>query len=425
MEHLIADTGIQFITREVEFNPSEPLRLDSGRVLRYSFVESVDPFDDTQISFDILYNHAEENRWIPVKHLREEGKIAKLANGLEELDETGVPRMVEGESSALFESYPDEDDSIININTFESYRVNNPANIREKVPAFDLLIGKWLPMPMFETDPAGNSSGAPIGWCRVMINRIGEGTEKGTTRFRLTWAFDTKLSDDPLSVISPYYYDDSAPAKTFAICNKPDMLFGFLSVKEDQDAISTYIASLLGIQPEKLNHHRYKYLAYYIYLVNFIRKIGAAPQVTLHNPADGDVPVDMVLDIGNSRTCGVIFEDGDFTRSVMLELRDLTSPWKTYNKPFDMRLVFRRADFGNDLILPEDVFNWKSIVRVGEEARSLVYRSIEDPGIAERANNYSSPKRYLWDHKSSTERWEFLITDDDPFNARQIGRAHV
>lgn len=418
MEHLIADTGIQFITKEVEFNPSEPLRLPSGRILRYSFVESIDPFDES-IHFDLLFNHTEENRWIPVKHLRDEGKIALLPNGIEELDETGVPKMIEGESSALFESYRDDDDEIININTFESYRVNNPADIRDKVPALDLLLDRWLPMPMFETDPSGNSLGIPYGWCRVMISRIGPGTEKGSWRYRLTWAFDTRLSDDPLSIYSPYFYNDGQTSKEFALCEKPDVLFGFLSIKEDQNAISSYIASLLNIQPAKLTHHRYKFIAYYIYLINFIRKIGGAPKITLYNLTEGDVPVDLVLDIGNSRTCGVLFEDGDFTRSVMLEMRDLTSPWLTYNRPFDMRLVFRRADFGNDLILPEDVFNWKSIVRVGEEARTLVYHSIEDPGIAERANNYSSPKRYLWDHKPSGERWEFLITEDDPFNVRQ------
>lgn len=418
MEHLIADTGIQFITREAEFNPSEPLRLPGGRVLRYSFMESVDPFDGN-IHFDLLCNHVEENRWIPVRHLREEGKIALLVNGIEEVDETGVPKMAEGVSSALFQSYSDDDDEIININTFESYRVNNPDNIREHVPALQLLLDKWLPMPMFETDSAGVSQGVPMGWCRVKIRCLGEGTEKGTFRYQFVWAFDTHLAGDPMSLYSPYFLDENQRSKEYMLCPRADGLFNFLSVKEDQDAVTRYIASLLHIQPETLSHHRYKFIAYYIYLINFIRKINVAPKVQLFNPKEGDVPVDMVLDIGNSRTCGVLFEDGDFTRSVMLRIRDLTSPWITYNKPFDMRLVFRRADFGNDLLLPEEEFNWKSIVRIGDEARSLVYRSVEDPGIAERANNYSSPKRYLWDNKKSQERWEYLITESDPFNVRQ------
>lgn len=416
--HLIADTGIQFYTNHIEFNSSEPLAMRSGRMLRYSFAETVDPFDG-HISFDLLFNHIDSNCWIPLKQLRNEGYISLNLNGSEELDETGVPKMREDVSTELLESYADDDDSIININTFESYRVNNPADPTDKVPAFELLLDKWLPMPMFECDATGNTTGIPMGWCRVMIRRVGEGEAKGTSRYSLTWAFDTHLADNPLSPYFPFFYDENEKKKQYALCNKPDVLFNFLSIIEEQNAVSQYIASLLHINPAKLVHHRYKFIAYYIYLINFLRLSGASPRVTLYNPHDGDVEVDMVLDIGNSRTCGVLFEDGDFTRSVMLELRDLSKPWITYKNPFDMRLVYRRADFGNDLILPEEAFNWKSIVRVGEEARSLVYHSIEDMGIAERANNYSSPKRYLWDRKKSQARWEFLITDTDPFNVRQ------
>lgn len=42
MDHLIADSGIHFITREMEFNPSEPLVLGNGGTLKYSFVEAID-----------------------------------------------------------------------------------------------------------------------------------------------------------------------------------------------------------------------------------------------------------------------------------------------------------------------------------------------------------------------------------------------
>lgn len=419
MENLIADTGIQFIVKETEFNPSEPLRLPTGKILRYSFVESVDAFNG-DIEFDLLFNHSDDNVWIPVKDLREQGKLSLLPNGMEELDETGVPKMIDGESSMLFRTFGDDDDEIMNINSFESYRVSDPENPREKVTAFSLLVGKWLPMPMFEVDPSGNSLGVPYGWCRVLIRPIGEGQKKGQERFQLIWAFDTQTSTDSLSVMSPAFADGEEGKKTFALCERPDMLFNFLSIKPEADQFSLYIASLLHINPAQIQHHRYKFIAYYIYLINFLRKIEAAPEVTLYNPpAESDIPVDMVLDIGNSRTCGVLFENGDFTKSVMLELRDLTSPWKRYNQPFDMRLVFRRADFGNDLILPDDLFKWKSIVRIGPEAKNLVYRSIEDPGLSERATNYSSPKRYLWDFAASQERWEYLITETDPFNVRE------
>lgn len=425
MENLIADTGIQFITREIEFNSAQPFRLpNSGKVLRYSFIESVNPFTD-ELTFDLLFNHPEDNVWIPVRDLREAGKLAVLPGGIEELDETGVPKAIDTESSMMYHTFSDNDEEIISINSFQSYRVNLPGT-NERIPALELLLDKWLPMPMFETDTAGNSTGVPFGWCRVKIIRVGEGSEKGTDRYRLIWAFDTRTTDDTLSVFLPVFAPHSESSKHMALCNRPDLLFNFLSIQEGSNQITTYIASLLHITPDQITHHRYKFIAYYIYLINFLRCAKGAPEVTLHNPPhSSDLPVDMVLDIGNSRTCGVLFEDGDFTKSVMLELRDLSKPWKTYNEAFDMHLVFRRADFGGDLILEDDPFNWKSIVRVGPEARDLVYRSIEDPGLSERATNYSSPKRYLWDFDPSQHRWEYLITEDDPFNVRDAKNIYL
>ena len=162
--------------------------------------------------------------------------------------------------------------------------------------------------------------------------------------------------------------------------------------------------------------------------MGFLRLLdGAAPEVTLHASADAEaVPVDLVLDIGNSRTCGVLFERGDFTRVMMLELRDLTQPWLTYRKSFDMRCVFRKADFGNDIVVGgHRLFEWRSLMRVGDEARSLVYRSLEEGGMAQRTTNYSSPKRYLWDNKPFDGKWEFLTTVDDPFNVRQDVQIYV
>jgi len=78
-------------------------------------------------------------------------------------------------------------------------------------------------------------------------------------------------------------------------------------------------------------------------------------------------------------------------------------------------VVFRRADFGGDITMDKSLFNYPSLVRVGEEAKHLVYRSL-DGGEAERMTNYSSPKRYLWDDRPFENRWELLVAEDDPTN---------
>ncbi len=267
-------------------------------------------------------------------------------------------------------------------------------------------------MPFFEKGQGGQTIGLPIGWCRVKIEFIGSTKVENVNRYRFTWAFDTELAKEALSELSPYFYDDEEDSKEYGLSNHVDELLNFMSFNQDGfTAFSDFVSAVLN---QGLIVDNHKYIAYYIYVINFIRLIGAAPTVTLHSNLH-EIPVDFVLDIGNSRTCGVLFEEGDFTKAVMLELRDSSKPHQTYDSSFDMRLVFRQADFGNDIVLEENLFAWPSLVRVGQEAKNLVYRSLEEEGLSEQVTNYSSPKRYLWDLEPYDGKWEFLRTIDDPF----------
>lgn len=417
MYHLIADSGIHFITTEIEFNPSEPLLLGNGRTLKYSFVETEDIVLGTRI-FNMLYYNGEINKYIPLDELQKnEEAIARRSNGREELDEAGMVKMVPDADTMFFTTYTEEDQDIYSINSLLSYRVTNPEDGRTKVAAFELLLDKWLPMPMFRKEVDGITSDAPLAWCRMKMQKIGEGNRKGLEKYRLVWAFDTKMGEDIFSVLRPFVSEEDNDVCEYALCNKADLLLTFMSSGKEFHAFSDYIASLLGLELD--NELSKKYKAFYIYFLNFIRLSGGAPEVSLHNNWKRQKEVDLVLDIGNSRTCGILFEEGQFTEGKMLELRDLSKPWISYeNKTFDMRVVFRKADFGNDIVLDEEMFQWQSFVRIGAEAQRLVYRSLEDEGLADKTTNYSSPKRYLWDMKKYEGQWENLITTDDPYGVR-------
>lgn len=412
MEHLIADSGIQFLTTEIEFNPSEPLLLGNGRTLKYSFCETVDIIEGTKV-FDMLYNDSESGKFIPLTELTEnDDAVVRRPNGREEFDECGIVVMKPGTDVTFFTTYSDSDEGIYTINSLQSYRVKDPKDGMTQLPAFEVLLNQWLPMPMFRTEVDGVTDSTPTGWCRAKMIRIGEGEKKGMERFRIIWAFDTELATEVFSTLRPYIDDTE---DSYCMCNRADLLMGFLSTSDEFHAFADYIASLMGIDI-KTNDSR-KFKAYYIYFLNFLRLSGAAPEVTLHNNHHRQIPVDLVLDIGNSRTCGILFEEGEFTRGKMMEMRDMTNPWTVYeNKTFDMRVVFRKADFGNDIVLDEEMFQWRSFVRIGDEARRLVYRSLEEEGFAEKTTNYSSPKRYLWDTKEYDGQWENLVTTEDPFN---------
>lgn len=422
MEHLIANSGIHFISREIELNPSEPLILGSGKALKYSFCETTDFLEGTKV-FDLLYFNDADQKYIPLEELRADKEAVLFrSNGREELDETGLIMMQPDHSTTLFTTYGQQDEEVYNINSLLSFRVKDPNDGRSMMSAFYLLLDKWLPMPFFRKEVDGITSGVPMGWCRMKMMELGEGTRKGFYRYRLVWAFDTEMADDELSALRPFI--DGAGSEVFGMCNKVDLLMDFLSSSEDFHAFSDYIASLMGIDLEKDDSRKYK--AYFIYFVNYIRLAGAAPEVTLHNNPDNDIAVDLVLDIGNSRTCGILFEEGEFTKGKMLDLRDLSRPWIQYeNKTFDMRVVFRKADFGNDIVLDEEMFKWRSFVRIGEEARRLVYRSLEEEGLSEKTTNYSSPKRYIWDVKPYDGQWENLTTKDDPYNVRLSNDIYV
>ena len=431
MEHLIANSGIQFITTEKEFNPSDQFVFNNGRTLKYAFCESVDPLAKVHL-FDLLCYHSEEGVYIPLNELRYAEKTELLPNGHEELDESGLQRVKKGQPASDFTNFHDGDEELQTVTSLMGLRMKSrqDGSIR---PAFELLLGKWLPMPMFERGIDGITSGDPFTWCRVKIECMGEGSRKGCQRYRFLWAFDTTLGDnDPLAEQSniiefgegeesldhykrPYFYEDEGDEKEFCLCNRADQMMDFMSTSPYFPAFSDYVSSLLG---QLDRNESMRYVGYYIYLVNFIRLMGLAPEVTLHNNMRRQVDVDLVLDIGNSRTCGVLFEEGDFTKAMMLELRDMSDPSKSYEKSFDMRLAFRKADFGNDIVLDHDAFEWRSLVRIGDEARRLVYRSMEEEGLSERTTNYSSPKRYLWDTRPFDGHWEFLNTVDDPYNIR-------
>ncbi|MCR4919402.1 MAG: virulence factor SrfB [Prevotella sp.] len=438
---MIANSGLHFQTTEIEFNPEEQLPLPDGRtMLRYTFIEKVDFLNNMRVSVDVCARRGDS--FVPIDYLRKNDLLEQQANGTVALDAVGVPMMKKDVVLSMVESYETGAPELIPISSLQ-WRLKRrlPDGRRETVMALDQLLGKWLPMPMYELEVTGQCMSYPHGWCRVKIDPIGQPQKNGKQRYRLTWAFDTQLAKDMVEgEVKPGFFAGSGEQKEYMLSNRVDNLFGgFLNIPDGQndDAIAGYIVSLLGINLEEENEDepKYKFLCYYVYLINFLRlwwdkddpQAWAAPKVTLYNKKDRQIPVDMSVDIGNSRTCAVLFEDGDFTKAKILRLRDMTEPWRVYRNAFDMRVVFRRADFGNDMNLDKTLFQWPSLLRVGEEARHLIYRSQhgddnndsndnKNNNVSEKTTNYSSPKRYLWDSKPFKDRWEFMVVEGDSTN---------
>ena len=140
MEHLIVNSGIQFISTEKEFNPSEQLTFSNGRTLKYSFCETTD-FLSGEVIFDMLYYHSQDAVYIPLGELRDSDKLELSPNGHEELDEAGLQKMKKDESTTMFSAYKDGDAEIFNINSLAGYRVKSRTDGSIQ-SAFELLLGK-------------------------------------------------------------------------------------------------------------------------------------------------------------------------------------------------------------------------------------------------------------------------------------------
>ena len=128
MEHLIADSGIHFISKEIEFNPSEPLLVSGGKTLKYSFCETIDFLEGYRI-FNILYFDQDSGKYIPVDEMQNsDGCVIRRPNGREELDVTGMVQKEPMCSTTLLTTYDEGNEDVFSINSMLSFRVKDPKN---------------------------------------------------------------------------------------------------------------------------------------------------------------------------------------------------------------------------------------------------------------------------------------------------------
>lgn len=287
---------------------------------------------------------------------------------------------------------PVEQEKVMTVNG-----LNVPIGAKRQ-PALQLIENHWIPLPYFHDGEPGRSL-APSDWCRVMFTPIendnadkdeGDFNRDEKRTYRVTLAFDTTTGEVPDFFSRPQNEPDVAAAPYFEGQNSRHYsLCGISRAKIEQEMLSkAKIAhmdssripmAVLGFCNEKYNPWlnpalqeifastdfstlpqggRMKYIAYYIYLVSTIHKMGFLPDVKLYNsesyPA---IKTTLVLDVGNSRTFGLLAEDpldSSFSNTTILQLRNLTTG-EAYKDPFDMRLCFKEEHFGVEM---SERFQW-------------------------------------------------------------------
>jgi hypothetical protein len=292
--------------------------------------------------------------------------------------------------------------------------------------ALEAFLGKWVPLPFFlvrgrRPDGREDFERGPTNWARGRLVALAE-TEPERSH-HLTIAFDTALlNGEHTGYLAPNPKDGERQDE-FAFAGDASQSGFFLN----EGWVGEWLLAMLRelqqakrggrpLSPED-TRHACEHLARYLVFLELLDRADILPRVRLLDTVSGKVgyepvAVDLVLDIGNARTCGLLIEEHpgqgmNLTDSFPLALRDLGRPELSYERPFDSRIEFARASFGRDEISRKSgragAFAWSSPMRVGPEAVRLAAARQGNEG----ATGLSAPKRYLWDERQNTQGWRF------------------
>lgn len=303
-----------------------------------------------------------------------------------------------------------------------------------------LFENKWLPIPYFFKRTEKRFKFGPLNWARMKLIPLSE--NKGIKHYNVVLAFDTRAEYDANEYDEcPVFPDRFRADMDFALCSNEFYLMDYCTSGESWSYIDEYLLHLVHPNVQRVsqikgtNVRRMSYIATYTFLINYLASHNLMPKIKLYKDTDVEMKdVDMVVDIGNSRTTALLIEDSsNFNQVRQLELIDYTELIKEtadgivvnkHAEPFDMRLAFRKVSFGDFGIKDSKQFVHPSLIRLGQEANTLIHRATNGIDEMESLSTYSSPKRYLWDGHPSKEEWKYLVLegekDDHILNLRGI-----
>ncbi|QQO55920.1 MAG: virulence factor SrfB [Thiohalocapsa sp. PB-PSB1] len=287
-----------------------------------------------------------------------------------------------------------------------------------------LLDGLWLPLPLLRINPPRRFAPGPETWARARLVELTEReTADGGQTHQLTLAIDTSVFEDAddIKYLAPTQADVAAGV-SYAFAHRADEIGWFPELPWVagwiEEIFTERASSVLRLPAEDLEAER-KRLVHHAHYLNLLAIVGhhlSIPEIKLRgngrDQIDRSVPVDMVLDVGNSRTCGILIEqhakEGDVLgRRYELVLRDLSRPERVCGEPFESRVELAQVTFGKEHWAHKsgraDAFLWPTIARIGPEAARLAGRRRGTEG----ATGISSPKRYLWDEERFDNGWRF------------------
>ncbi len=259
----------------------------------------------------------------------------------------------------------------------EEYGIN-------KTRALEPFLEKWTPVPLLRIRSSVGVGGrelyddGPSAWARVLVKELPDRNSADGLSHRVILAVDTSCEDGQQEgfYMAPTLEDGE---REFRFVSNPDDMAWFLRrVETDADGqardlqtwMSDCVRALFYEQKQSARPDRpfdpstlpylFEHWARYIAFLKLLDDAVAFPKIRLldtisKDPATNErryrpIDVDLVLDIGNSRTCGILIESPpgsvrvDLNDSYVLALRDLSNPLYRYKEPLrEPRGIFRHA----------------------------------------------------------------------------------
>jgi len=402
---LIANSGIQFYKFPIKIDPNADIIKTMG-FYEYEYLNEDKGIQENLLKY--AYYLPDNDIWVSKEMLKEEDYL--------------------DENEKLVEN--------INYNIVKSFALKEEKDyytVGDITDCLALFASKkeesiWLPIPYFKKNNNNKSVFGPIAWARMIIKEESEVKSKIKT-YKVILAFDTDVKENAESYFTPQNADTQDGDNKFALCNDENFNHNFCDSKFDCGWVDKHIKSIFvkreGKERQEFPYN--KYIAYYLYMLKYLEGLKQFPEIKFCSDTQANIDVDLVLDIGNSNTCGLLFESPakksepfQFDKVCQLKLNDLSEPEKEYSEPFSMRLAFAEAKFGEDIDIPgHKNFRWPSLLRLGKEAARLITKyNLNVEERRETATNHSSPKRYLWDNQKADVQWEFVN-----FNGTDLSKA--
>lgn len=285
-------------------------------------------------------------------------------------------------------------------------------------------IGEWLPLPFLrcreQNWPGSNDCRfeyGPTNWARgrLVYSPDNEGF------LRLVLAFDMQVEEKTQNIYAALSPDDVDANAHFRLAWRFRDNSWYLDLPWVEEWLRETWEKWRKKSRKKIQEDdpKFTYLASYLTFLEVIQRVSKQCHVYVVRPdASPCINVDLVLDIGNSRTTGMLVETQvqtvtNLNDSYLLQLRDMNKPEMVYTDPFDTRLEFSEIYFGNDALSRRSgrrtsAFAWAAPGRIGPEATRLATRSRSGKGTT----GMSSPKRYLWDERDWKASWRYNSSSD-------------